>query len=250
MWELHHKEGWALKNWCLQIVVVEKTLQSPLDSKEIKSVNPKGSQLWIFIGKTDAEVEVPILWPPDAKSQLIGKDFDTGKDRGQEEKGATENELIGRHPWPMDMSLISDTSLRQWRTGKPGVLQFRGLQRVRQDLKTEQQQQKIGILKSVPENNYCKTCSPVSLEYKVIHSLLWAAFRASQRSTAAEVQDSVLTEVDGKGPLQAPLCSWHYQKIRNKNIWRIKAVDLTAKTTIKMEAERSKLKKLKKASAS
>ena len=143
------------------------------------------------------------------------------------------------------------TSLRQWKTGKPGVLQFMGLQRVRHDLETEQQQQRIGIRKSVPENNCWKTCSPVSLEYKVIHSLLWAAFRASQRSTDAEAsEDSVLTEVDCKCPLQVPLCSWHYQKIRNKNIWRIKAIDLTAKTTIKMEVEKSRLRKPKKASAS
>ena len=80
MWELDHKEGWAPKNWCFQIVVLEKTLESPLHSKEIKLVNPKGNQLWIFIERNDAEAEAPILWPPDAKNWLIGKDPDAGKD--------------------------------------------------------------------------------------------------------------------------------------------------------------------------
>ena len=82
-----HKEGWVLKNWCFQIVVLEKTLESPLDSKEIKPVNPKGNQPWIFIGRTDAEAEAPVLCLPDEKSQFIGKDPDAGKDWGQEEKG-------------------------------------------------------------------------------------------------------------------------------------------------------------------
>ena len=95
--ELEHKEGWALKNWCFRIVVLEKTLESPLDSKEIKPVNPKGNPPWIFIGRTDAEAEVPILWPPDAKRWLTGKDPDAGKDRGQEKNGATEHEIVGWH---------------------------------------------------------------------------------------------------------------------------------------------------------
>ena len=97
MWELDHKEGWAPKNWCFWTVVLEKTLESPLDSKEIKSVNPKGNQLWIFIERTDAEAEAPILWPPDAKSQLIGKDPDAGKDWRQEEKGAIEDKMVRWH---------------------------------------------------------------------------------------------------------------------------------------------------------
>ena len=75
MWELDHKEGWALKNWCFQTVVLEKTLESLLDSKEIKPINPKGNHSWIFIGKTDAEAEAPIVWPPDAKDPDAGKDF-------------------------------------------------------------------------------------------------------------------------------------------------------------------------------
>ena len=85
MWGLDYKEGWALKNWCFQILVLEKTLESPLDSKEIKAVHPKGNQPWILIGRTDAKAKVPILWPPDAKSWLTGKDPDAGKDWGHRE---------------------------------------------------------------------------------------------------------------------------------------------------------------------
>ena len=99
MWELDHKEGWELKSWCFQIVVLEKTLESPFDCNEIKLVNPKGNQSWIFIGRTDAKGEAPILWPPDAKSQLIGKDPDAGKDWRQEGKGMTEDEMVGWCHW-------------------------------------------------------------------------------------------------------------------------------------------------------
>ena len=97
MWELYHKEGSAPKNWCFQIVMLEKTRESPLDSKEIKPINPKGNQPWIFIGKTDADA--PILWLPDRKSRLIGKDSDAGKDWGKKVKGVTEEEMVG-HDWP------------------------------------------------------------------------------------------------------------------------------------------------------
>ena len=97
MWELKHKESWGLKNWCFWTVVLEKTLESPLDSKEIKPVNPKRNQPWIFVGRTDTEAEAPILWPPDAKNWLIGKDLDAGKDWRQEEKGTAEDEMVGWH---------------------------------------------------------------------------------------------------------------------------------------------------------
>ena len=97
MWELNHKESWALKNWCFQTVILETTLGSPLDSKENKQVKPKGGQSWIFIGKTDAEAEAPVLWPPDAKSPLIGKDPDAGKDWRQEKKGMSEDKMVGQH---------------------------------------------------------------------------------------------------------------------------------------------------------
>ena len=97
MWELDYKESWALKSWCFWTVVLEKTLESPLDCKEIQPVHPKGDQSWVFIGMTDVEAETPILWLPDAESWLIWKDPDAGKDWGQEEKGTTENEMVGWH---------------------------------------------------------------------------------------------------------------------------------------------------------
>ena len=97
MWELDCKESWAPKNWCLWTVVLEKSLESPLDCKEIQPVHPKGDQSWVFIGRTDAEAETPVLWLPDAKSWLIGKDPDAGRDWGQEEKGTTEDEMTGWH---------------------------------------------------------------------------------------------------------------------------------------------------------
>ena len=97
MWELNHKEGWGPKNWCFWTVVLEKTLKNPLDSKEIKPVHPKGHQPWLFIGRTDAEAKAPIFWPPDVKSWLTGKDPDDGKDWRQEEKGTTEDEMVGWH---------------------------------------------------------------------------------------------------------------------------------------------------------
>ena len=98
MWELDYKEGWVLKKWCFQTVVLEKTLEIPLDCKEIKSVSPKGNQTWIFIGRTDAETEVLILWPPDVKSRLTRKDSNAGKDWRQE-KGMTEDEMAWWHHW-------------------------------------------------------------------------------------------------------------------------------------------------------
>ena len=97
MCALDHKEGWALKNWCFWTVVLEKTLESPLDCKEIQPVNPKGNQSWIFIGRTDAEAETLILWPPDSRNWRTGKDPDSGKDWRQEEKRTTEDEMVGWH---------------------------------------------------------------------------------------------------------------------------------------------------------
>ena len=96
-WELDYKESWAPKNWCFWSVVLEKTLESPLDCKEIHPFHPKGYQSWVFTGGTHVEVETPILWPPDAESWLIWKDPDGGKDWGQEEKGMTEDEMVGWH---------------------------------------------------------------------------------------------------------------------------------------------------------
>ena len=99
MWELDYKESLASKNWHFWTVVLEKTLESPLDCKEIQPVHPKGNQSWIFIGRIDAEAETPILWPSDAKNWLIGKDPDAGKDWKHEEKGMTEDEMAGWHHW-------------------------------------------------------------------------------------------------------------------------------------------------------
>ena len=99
MWELACEESWAPKNWCFWTVVLEKTLESPLDCQEIQPVHPKGNQSWIFIGRTDVEAETPIFWLPDAKSWLIWKDPDARKDWGQEEKGTTEDEMVGWHHW-------------------------------------------------------------------------------------------------------------------------------------------------------
>ena len=105
MWELDHQEGWRLKNWCFWTVMLEKSLGSPSDYKEIKAVNPKGNQSWIFTGRTDAEAEAPILWPPDMKSRLIWKDPLAGKDWRQEEKGTAEDEMAEWYHWQWIMSL-------------------------------------------------------------------------------------------------------------------------------------------------
>ena len=119
MWELDHKEGWAPKNWCFWTVVLEKTLESLLDCKEVHSVHPKGNQSLIFIGRTDVEAETPILWPSDAKSWLIGKDPEAGKDWEQDKKGMEEDGCMASlTQWTWGWA----SSQRQWRTGNPGVL--------------------------------------------------------------------------------------------------------------------------------
>ena len=105
MWELDYKESWAAKNWCSWTVVLEKTPESPLDCKEIQPVNPEGNQYWIFIGRTNAEAETPILWPPDAKSWLIWKDLDAGKDWRQEKKGITGMRWLDGITNSIDMSM-------------------------------------------------------------------------------------------------------------------------------------------------
>ena len=99
MWELDWEESWVPKNWCFWTVVLEKTLESPLDCKKIQPVHPKGDQSWVFIGRTDAEAETLILWPPQVKSWLIVKDLDAGRNWGQEKKGTTEDEMAGWHHW-------------------------------------------------------------------------------------------------------------------------------------------------------
>ena len=131
MWELEHKQSWELKNWWFWTVVLEETPESPLDCKEIQPVHPKGDQSWVFIGRTGAEAEAPALWPPHAKSWLIWKDPDAGRDWRWEEKGITAGKMGGWHH-QLDGDGVWAGSGRWWRTGKPGVLQDRGSQRGRQ----------------------------------------------------------------------------------------------------------------------
>ena len=125
MWELDCEESWAPKNWCFWTVVLEKTLESPLDCKKIQQVHPKWKQSWIFIGKTDAVAETPILWPPDVKNWLIWKDPDFGKDWRQEEKGTTEDEMVGWHHRLNGHEF--GWTLSWWWTERPGMLHFCGV---------------------------------------------------------------------------------------------------------------------------
>ena len=136
MWELECNEGWAPKNCCFWTAVLEKTFESPLDSKEIKAAHPKGNQSWIFLRSTDSEAETPKLWPPDGKSQLIRKHPDAGKERRQEENGTAEDD--GRMASLTQLTWVWVSS-RRWRTGKPGVLQSMASQRVGPDWATKQQ---------------------------------------------------------------------------------------------------------------
>ena len=135
MWEVDDKESWVLKNRCFWNLVLEETLESPLDCKEIKPVNPKGNQSWIFIWRTDAEAETPILWPPDVKNLLIGKTLMLGKIEGRSRRGWQRMRWLDVVTDSMDMSLSKLQSW--WWTRKPGVSQSMGLQRVRYDWANE-----------------------------------------------------------------------------------------------------------------
>ena len=119
MWELDCEESWVPKNWCFWTVVLEKTLESPLDCKEIQSIHSEGDQPWDVFGRTDAKAETPILWPPDEKSWFVGKDSDGGRDWGQEEKGTTEDEMVGWHHWLHEHELVMDREA--WHAAVHGV---------------------------------------------------------------------------------------------------------------------------------
>ena len=136
MWELDCEENWAPKNWCFWTVMLEKTLESPLDCKEIQPFHPKGNQSWVFIGWTDVEAKTPIFWPLDEKCWLIWKDPDVEKDWRQEEKGMTEDEMVGWH-YRLRGHEFGSNSGSWWWTGRPGVLQSMGSQRVGHDWATE-----------------------------------------------------------------------------------------------------------------
>ena len=134
MWELDCEEGWAPKNWCFWTVVLENIFEHPLDCKEIQWIHPKGDESWVFIGRTD--VEGPVLWPPDVKTWLSGTNPDAGKDWRQEEKGTTEDDMVGWHHWlRWTWAWASSGSL--WWTGRPGVLQSMGSKRVGHNWATE-----------------------------------------------------------------------------------------------------------------
>ena len=169
IWELDLQEGWVLKNWCFQIVMLEKTAENPLDHKEIKLVNPKWNSPWIFTGRTDAEAEAPIVWPPDVKSRLIGKDPDAGRRRRGDRR---------RDGWmasPTQLTWIWANSWRRWRTGKPGVLKSMGSQRIRHNLLTEQHRT-LGIFpKAVPSQQ--QNWGGFKLR---VHAYLWRGFRREE----------------------------------------------------------------------
>ena len=158
MWELDYKESWRLKNWCFWTVVLEKTLESPLDLEEIQPVHPKGDQFLVFLGRTDVETETAILWPPDAKSWLIWKYPYAGKDWGQEEKRTTEDEMVAWHHW-LNGHEFEWTHGSWWWTGRPGVLWFMGSQRVGHDWKTEL--------------NWTEQCMLYKVFSMVKHSVFW-----------------------------------------------------------------------------
>ena len=157
MWELDCEEGWAPKNWCFWSVVLEKTLESPLDCKEIQPVHSEGDQPWDFFGSNDAKAETPVLWPRHAKSWLIGKDSDAGKDWWQEEKGMTEDDMAGWHHW-LDGRGSGWTPGVGDGQGRPGVLWFMESQRSRHDWATELNWTELKTL-----SLYCLKCVSFAL---------------------------------------------------------------------------------------
>ena len=175
MWELDYKESWVPKNWCFCTVVLEETIESPLDCEKIQQVHSKGNQAWIFIGRTDAEAETAILWPPDAKIWLIGKDPFGGKDWRWEEKETTEDGWDGWMASPTQWTWVWVNSGSWGWTGRPGMLQSTGSQRVGHNWETE-----LNWLSNFVNGNManCKRISQLSLPrfiHLVMGSKAWHA---------------------------------------------------------------------------
>ena len=177
MWELDCEEGWAPKNWCFWTVVLEKTLESPLDCREIQPVHSKGDQPWDFFGRNDARAETPVLWPPHVKSWLIGKDFIAGRDWGQEEKGTTEDEMAGWHHW-------LDGHESEWTPGdgdRQGGLACCNSWGCKESDTTErlnwtwENKDKVALLQKRNVDPKCKlgTCNPVNFTIFNLRDLKW-----------------------------------------------------------------------------
>ena len=206
IWELDYKESWA-PNWCFWTVVLEKTLESPLDCKEIQPVHSRGDQSWVFIGRTDAET--PILWPPDAKSWLIWKDPDVGKDWRQEKKGMTR----GWDGWMA--SLIQWTwvwvnSGSWWGTGRPGVLRFMGLQRVGHEWATELNTwvTKVKSLRALLKGTIISIMVPGLVSANLLNQKLWTAVWQLQLITIQVNEAMKHTEVWELFPYKSRWNSW------------------------------------------
>ena len=183
MWELDHEESWALKNWCFWTVVLEKTLESPLDCKDIQPVHFEEDQPWDFFGRNDAKAETPVLWPPHEKSWLIGKDSDSGRDWGQKEKGMTEDEMTGWHHWLDGREFTWVNSWKWWWTGRPGMLRFMGSQRVGHNWATElnwiassdKNVEKLNhsLITVIIWNGTATPANSLAASYKTKHSILY-----------------------------------------------------------------------------
>ena len=185
MWELGHKEGSMLKNWCFWIVVLEKTLKSPLDCKEIKLVNSKGNQPWIFIRKTVAKAS--ILWPPTVRSQDWKRSWlMLGKIEGKRIRGCQRMRWLDHITNSMDMSWAN--SRRYWRTEEPGMLQSMRLQSIRHDLATErQQQQRVQLLSNRRRNDYMDPLTDISVTSAYGWGYLWESFQSQMGAFGLEV---------------------------------------------------------------
>ena len=200
MWELDCEGSWVPKNWCFWTAVLEKTLESPLDCQEIQPVHSKGDQSWTFSGSSDAEAETPVLWPPHAKSWLIGKDFDAGRDWGQEEKGMTEDEMAG---WHHQLSWVSVNSRSWWWTGRPGVLRFMGSQRVGHEWATELNWTELNHQGSPPlAQTLCSSQALNSLQSALL-SLLIQKLISSRNTLTDNTQNSVWPNIWASQPMSS-----------------------------------------------